>query len=426
MKKISFFFVFLFLLLSLTSIPIYADSYGYIDSGDGVNVRQGPGTDKSIIGGIGNGEEVLILGEEKDSSGGTWYKINYNGLTGYVTAGLISDVIASGVEKESYESLDFPDSYLPYLEELKAAHPSWSFVADYTGLCWEDVIYKETHPISRNLVPSSYPEAYKSKAAAAYNSSTGEYTIFDSRDWIAASEAAVRFYMDPRNNMGEQSVFQFLSNKYNADTQTLTELEVLISGSFLDSPFPEEGYSTYAQLLMEAGAEAGVSPLTLASMIIVEQGYGGASDSINGSAGYYNYFNIGAYASGGINAVANGLSYAEKKNWNTRVKSIKEGALWFARNFVNQNQYTLYLKKFNVMSGLSAVGTGQYMTNVRGARSEATPPSPSSFPFTKTCRKLRCLNLSFPRNLKRKKRKMIPKASLRIKSQAAALIIWAT
>ena len=84
-----------------------------------------------------------------------------------------------------------------------------------------------------------------------------------------------------------------------------------------------------------------------------------------------------AYASGSYDAVEYGLLYASESGsygrpWNTRIKSIIGGALHYASNYINNNQNTLYLKKFNVMNGLSSVATHQYMTNVAGASQEAS------------------------------------------------------
>ena len=58
--------------------------------------------------------------------------------------------------------------------------------------------------------------------------------------------------------------------------------------------------------------------------------------------------------------------YARTKGWTTRVKSIIEGAAYYAKEYINNNQNTQYLKKFNMMNGLSSVATHQYMTNVKG------------------------------------------------------------
>ena len=101
-------------------------------------------------------------------------------------------------------------------------------------------------------------------------------------------------------------------------------------------------------------------------------------------AGYYNYFNIGAYSANGRTAVQNGLRFARGYNsptstvlstrygrpWNSKTKAIKGGAQYYGTNYVKNNQNTLYLKKFNVMNGLSKVGTHQYMTHVAGAYGE--------------------------------------------------------
>jgi uncharacterized protein YraI len=58
--------------------------------------------------------------------------------------------------------------------------------------------------------------------------------------------------------------------------------------------------------------------------------------------------------------------------WNSILKSINGGAQYYSANYITKNQYNLYLKKFNVMNGLNAVATHQYMTHVLAAASEAT------------------------------------------------------
>ena len=49
-----------------------------------VNVRSGAGTNYSIIAVASQNESITVLGEEKDSSGATWYKIDYNGTAAYI------------------------------------------------------------------------------------------------------------------------------------------------------------------------------------------------------------------------------------------------------------------------------------------------------------------------------------------------------
>lgn len=374
---------------------VYADTYGTVDAdGDGLNVRSGPGTSYGKIGWLADGSSVTIL---LTTNG--WHKINYGTGTGYVSADYVktnsgsntgnngntssggnSSGGSSAASDAAFESsiAGFPDSYKPYLRTLHSKYPNWIFVPQNTNLNWEDVIKKEAYPKNDNspfinLVPASWSTPFKSTASAAFNSS-GAYIVFDSGNFVAASEAAVRYYMDPRNFINENSVFQFLSIVYNEKYQSLAGINNITAGSFLSKTFPEKTYASYAALLMAAGKQSGANPLVLASMIIQEQGYNGNSGLISGKVsgyeGYYNHFNIGAYAHSGRSAVTNGLIYAKKNGWNSITKSIINGATYYAKNFIYKGQNTLYLKKFNVMNGLNAVGTNQYMTAVYGANSE--------------------------------------------------------
>ena len=135
---------------------------------------------------------------------------------------------------------------------------------------------------------------------------------------------------------------------------------------------------SYADIIMEAAEQSGVSPYILASMILQEQGEG-TSDLISGNSvnypGYYNFFNIGAYEHDGMNAVTAGLYYAAQdgtddlRPWNTIEKAIIGGAISYGKDYVKNGQDTFYLKKFNVQ-GTNAF-KHQYMTNVSAAASEA-------------------------------------------------------
>ena len=56
----------------------------YGTGSDGLNVRSGPGSGYSIIDALWDGDEVTIV-EKTDN----WYKISYNGKTGYSSADFI-------------------------------------------------------------------------------------------------------------------------------------------------------------------------------------------------------------------------------------------------------------------------------------------------------------------------------------------------
>ena len=130
---------------------------------------------------------------------------------------------------------------------------------------------------------------------------------------------------------------------------------------------------SYADIIMEAAEQSKVSPYVLAAMIIQEQGTKGSSGSISGATGYYNFFNVGAYAANGMTAVERGLWYAAQSGsynrpWNTPEKAIVGGALFYAQNYLVAWQNTLYLKRFNVQG--SNMFKHQYMTNTAGAAEE--------------------------------------------------------
>ncbi len=350
-----------------------------------LNVRSGAGTSYQATGYLSLNDKVTILSEALDASGGKWYYIQYktSGI-GYACADYIA--VESSAEytydKDFEDALTkegFPETYKDYLRKLHAGHPNWTFKAANTGLSWNDVIAKES-VLGKTLVASSAPAAWKSQAEGAYNSETGKYIIYDSGGWVCASTGIIKYYMDPRNFMNEAGIFQFLTHAYDADTQTAAGLQTLLSGTFMDSYLADEPTATYASVLMEAGAKANVNPYVLASMILVEQGSSGAgkciSGTVSGYEGVYNYFNIGAYSSGLMDAVERGLWYASQtgsysRPWNTIRKAIEGGAEFYSEDYVQNNKNTLYLKKWNVMNGLSQVSSGQYMTNVQGAESEA-------------------------------------------------------
>lgn len=130
---------------------------------------------------------------------------------------------------------------------------------------------------------------------------------------------------------------------------------------------------SYADIIMEAAEQSKVSPYVLAAMIIQEQGTKGSSGSISGATGYYNFFNVGAYAANGMTAVERGLWYAAQSGsynrpWNTPEKAIVGGALFYAQNYLVAGQNTLYLKRFNVQG--SNMFKHQYMTSTAGAAEE--------------------------------------------------------
>lgn len=326
--------------------------------------------------------------EEVDTSSGLWYGIGFylNGdyYRGYVTSEYVTvdkrnDYKPDADFEEYLDSQGFPDSYKDGLRQLHAQYPNWVFVADHNGKDWSDVLENQ-NVIGRSLTYGSAKSSWKSVADGCYDWESGKYTQLDSGGWVQASSALVEYALDPRNFLNADNIFMFENLSFDGSLQDESGLESMVSGTFMDNSSHDLSYDgrnyTYITGLLLAGQESGVSPYHLASRILQEQGYDGHGSSISGTQsgylGYYNYYNIGAYARGGLTAVQNGLEYASYPDsstlrpWNTRMKSIIGGAIYLGKSYINRGQNTLYYEKFDM------TGRGhQYMTNVLAPRSES-------------------------------------------------------
>lgn len=353
-----------------------------------LNVRDNPGTSNTnVIGSLKNGQTGEIL-DEQTVSGTLWYKIKASGIVGWVSSAYIEVTEYTVTEDADFDAYltaqGFPDSYKTQLQALHKKYPNWKFEAQQTNLNWEDAITGES-ALGKNLVHTSSISSWKSTQNGAYDWETGEWTVFDSGGWVMASKEMIQYAMDPRNFLDSANIFQFIKQSYDANAlssaqlaQKKADLTGMVSGTYLAGTC--DGRS-YVDVIMDVAKETGVCPFTLASMMIQEQGVNGTGRSISGTVagyeGYYNYFNIGAYATSSMTAVERGLWYAKGSGvgattygrpWDTRTKSMKGGALYYGTNYVNVGQDTLYLKKFNVQG--SNIYNHQYMTNVQGAISE--------------------------------------------------------
>ena len=106
------------------------------------------------------------------------------------------------------EEAGFPPSYREGLCALQLAHPAWRFeplfVSDLAEAEGEDyrflqVVEKESEE-ERSLVPSG--EAYASYRRAGGTLTDGGY--------YPASRETVAYFLDPRNFLTEEGIFQFL------------------------------------------------------------------------------------------------------------------------------------------------------------------------------------------------------------------------
>lgn len=297
------------------------------------------------------------------------------------------------------EEAGFPSSYREGLCALSIAHPTWSFeplfVTEISREAGEEydfsfVIRKECEEADRSLVASG-------KEYLPY--SCGDGVLYDTGFYRATPEA-VAYLMDPRNFLGEEGVFQFLSPE--SDLPSSKAVEAVLEGTVA------EGLS---ETLLQMGQALSLDPLQLAVRLRQEQGTDGNAlyrgnagsvlwdwfrkgvqredgkwiatpasgyqkEDLTALDGYYNPFNLSAYGSGGFSVLLSGARFSRERGWDSLEKGLWGGGEKLAEDYGKRYQTTLYLQKWNVDArsrtekGESRNFWGQYMQNVGGALTE--------------------------------------------------------
>ena len=277
----------------------------------------------------------------------------------------------------------FPESYRTALCALQMDHPSWRFEAlNVSELSREKgknydfpfVVEEEWRVAGRSLVSA--------RAEYAPYVQTGS-DLYDS-GFYRANRSAVAYFMDPRNFLSEEGIFQFMKLTGGSDIPA-SEVETLLDGCAAVAAAGEipGGLAAY---LVQLGQEYDINPLQLATRLRQEQGregnplLTGTAGSFLGGAdlpldGYYNPFNLSASGKGDGQIYRSGAEYARKNGWDTIEKGLRGGAERLAREYVGKYQNTLYLQKWNVDprsegSGGSRNFWAQYMQNVGAAKTE--------------------------------------------------------
>lgn len=333
---------------------------GTVHVDDSLRVRSGPGTGYPQIGSLYNGDVVTIL---ETSADGKWYKITKDSLSGYASADYITINARYDTDGdfEAYLTAQgFPESYKPALRQLHAAHPQWIFKAKSLTMTFDTALTNEAR-IGRNNIQN--PEAWRSMEYGAYDWSSGSYVSFDSGGWYSAETSVTAYYMDPRNWLDDTYVFQFEELNYSAD-QTADGIRAILP----------DALDKHADDLLSAARASGVSAYFLAAKIVQEGTlYNGlATGTVKGYEGYYNFFDIGAYAANGNSAVTNGAIYAKNRGWDTPYKCFVDSANMLGQSYIKLGQNTSYFQKFNVVNTTSGLYGHQYMTAVYGAASEGS------------------------------------------------------
>ncbi len=303
---------------------------------------------------------------------------------------------------QSLREAGFPEDYIEDLCELHDLHPNWTFVADnitqlsrdygtskvYT---WDYVIQRETD--DTRAEPNNI--IWETTTDTAY---VVDFVKVESGHWYWASDAAVKFFMDPRNFLNEYDIFQFEKLGFN-EGMTEAVVERILEGTFMyKTVIPDPGNTqTYASYIVEVARNLDLSAIQIASRLRMEQGVDGTNPLISGKCGdviyqhyvnktdnapasgyteaglksyngYYNYFNMDAAGEGYFYIRLNGMKEAKENGWTTRKAAISGGAAKYRARYIEQFQYTPYYFKYNVHAGAAYRNFwGQYMQDVAGS-----------------------------------------------------------
>ncbi|MBP3464464.1 MAG: hypothetical protein J6K45_08365 [Clostridia bacterium] len=267
---------------------------------------------------------------------------------------------------------NFPESYQKKLAYLKYLHPNWEFKAYYTGISWDELV--STSAENACMKNTIHKGSLLDPATLCKCGQQGDVGYYD------ASNIMVRYYLDPRNFLGEAMVFQFLDLS-NGDGITRENVLSATRGTYLEQ---------YTDDIMRAASEAKINPLHIVATIFQELGDKTGmpsviSGNVQGYEGYYNFYNYGATDGG--DTLGKALQKAISMGWNSPSYALIDGAKKvLANNYISVGQTTKYFYKFDVIgteiltedmgsrtynvNGDNFYGH-QYMTNLRDPSSQA-------------------------------------------------------
>ncbi len=392
--------------------------YAYINTqSTSLAVRSNAGTEYQLLDRLPKNSQIMVLDSALDTNGNVWYQVEYirgqNQLrTGFVHSSYVvfyNDIAPVGEDPDFEKFLEgqsFPESYKVYLRVLHKEHPSWIFNAQHINLDWS-VALKEESKVGVNMISKSYPYSYRSMEKGAYNWDSGEWIYLDS-GCFGASSTITAHYLDPRNSLSnDTAVFQFEDLSYIPELQNAENTFSILKGTFLAGDYSFKAMEndfypaiglinkaadknekstykyTYLQTIMDAAKYSQVSPYFLASRLRQEMGVSGTELSFGeypGLEGYFNFFNIGAYAHSGRSARENGARYAKNNDeegsylrpWTNPYRAILGGSDFLGSGYIRKEQNTLYLQKYDVTDGGNGLYNHQYMSNVNAPTSEAS------------------------------------------------------
>lgn len=389
-KKMVYFLIFVVMFFNMKNVLAVSLTSRVKVIHDKTNLRPNPGTQGKAIDSLDLYDYYEMVSDtlyddtnnHKGCNGG-WYNITYyTGVSGYVCSDDVEiiksysdDTIAPSNDCETQMSnAGFPSSYWGGLCKLKSDHPNWNFQAVNTNLDWSYAVLRESacglNYISSRILDKSFIDT-----SCAETSPGG---------FVAPSQKALAYYLDPRNFFTEKYVFQFLDQSYDERVKDMygnSVTSIISSANFYK--YHSSLGRDLSPIIVNAGQLTGASPIFLAVRINQELGSGDSLYNLysgvymgndNQYYGYYNFYNFNVTDS----CVANsgtaycGLNYAKNNNWNSVESAIQGGASLISTYYINAGQYTGYLQKYNLVPTKEDQRFGhQYMSNVATAMNES-------------------------------------------------------
>lgn len=357
---------------------------------NGINIRSGAGVGFDKIGtGIAEDQIVTIYEEVNEVDGtkacesGTWYKIKYlqvpDGI-GYACSSFIKILPVETNDEFEASLLTFPESYRPYLKTLHTIYPNAVFRAYDTDLDFNEAVRNESVE-GKSLVWDDNNSREGLKLLSSFNFETYSFRNTYSgggKNWYAANEETIAYYLDPRNFLSEKQVFMFEVLSYNSMYHNNIEgIESVLKSSFMYNTYVDgQQEKKFSDVILSSSTTYKLSPYYVVSRILQETGNTrsalvlGTYPNYPMYNGYYNFFNYGA---GGDNVVENGLTYAYNQGWNSEEKAIIGGVSKLSGSYILAGQDTNYFQKWNVACKTVSYAcyTHQYMQNIEATNSEA-------------------------------------------------------
>lgn len=376
MKKCLFYLIIVVLNFVFIS-DVFAEEYLIkvkVSVNSSLSLRKSASTSSTILESLKNDTIHTLLSTEAEDG---FYKIeSSNGITGYVSSDYVLPYIDFTKEVSSSTNacaLELKDagfhdtSYYPYLCFVKINNPKWNFVAVDTNLDWTTAVDKES-TCGKSYIATTYSGYIDSSCNNEYTST-----------WYPASNTAVAYYMDPRNFLAENFLFQFETLIY--DDALTKSYPTLVNTTINNAEFNKYHAgigNDLSALLTSAGEKQNVSPTFMAARILQELGssttlYNLYSGVYSGYEDYYNFINWGVTDSCATTSGTTvcGLTSAKSYGWKGVTAALEGAASSIGESYIHKGQYTTYLQKFNVApTSSSQLYLHQYMTNIVAPSSE--------------------------------------------------------